>query len=245
MGRRRAVSAAARLRPFWVVIAIGLGLAAIGGLCAVFWPGFYPRSFDVTGNRVVSRDEILQHAAIAGNVNMWLQKPSTIAARIEKIPYVAVAHVHRFPPATIAISVRERTPFAVLRSGNHAVLVDRDLRVLQEVRDEPNLPVLQTRAGVGLPDGAFLVEPSVVALRDDYDALTAAHVVPVELSFDSYGGLVATVRGGVRILLGDDSVDLNKKLALVDPILAQVVRKERRVSAVDLRAPSTPVVVYK
>ena len=74
--------------------------------------------------------------------------------------------------------------------------------------------------------------------------MIAAHVVPLELTFDRYGGLVATVRGGIRILFGDDA-DLEKKLTLVNPILSQLVRARGRVDAVDLRAPSTPVLVYK
>ncbi|MBV8148438.1 MAG: hypothetical protein JO092_05045, partial [Candidatus Eremiobacteraeota bacterium] len=45
-------------------------------------------------------------------------------------------------------------------------------------------------------------------------------------------------------LFGDDA-DLTKKAALVNPILAQVDRGRRRISALDLRAPGTPVVVYK
>ena len=45
------------------------------------------------------------------------------------------------------------------------------------------------------------------------------------------------MRGGVRILLGSEE-DFDKKLALVDPILSQLVRDRRRVEAVDLRAPS-------
>ena len=142
------------------------------------------------------------------------------------------------------ISVSERTPFAVVRSDERAVLVDRDLRVLQPAPDDSTLPEFVLKPGVVLEPGRFLTEPAAVALRDDYAAMIAARVVPLQLTFDQFGGLVAVVRGGVRILLGDDA-DLSKKLALVDPILAQVVRKQRRIAAVDLRAPATPVLVFK
>ncbi len=242
--RRRKASAAARLRPFWIPIAI-IGVIAVGaGAFAVAWPGFEPKHVAVTGNRVVPQAEILSRAAIAAHVNMWLQNTGAMATRIGAIPYVASVGVYRLPPTSIVIAVRERTPFAVVRSDENAVLVDRDLRVLQDAPDDATLPQFVLEPGVALEPGRFLRERSAMALRDDYDAMIAAHVVPVQLSFDRFGGLVATVRGGVQILLGDDA-DLNKKLALVDPILAQVVRKQRHVSAVDLRAPATPVLVFK
>jgi DNA-binding transcriptional regulator YdaS (Cro superfamily) len=45
-------------------------------------------------------------------------------------------------------------------------------------------------------------------------------------------------------LLGPQS-DLAQKLTLVDAILAQVVHGQRRIAAIDVRAPGTPVVVYR
>jgi len=243
--RRRKASAAARVRPYWIPIAIAAVLLAGGAAFVVAWPGFVPSRIDVVGNRVVPRAEILADAAVARRVNMWLQSPGSISARVEKIPYVAVAHVYRLPPSSVIISVKERVPFAVVRSGPRAVLVDRELRVLQPAPLDSTLPSFVLRApDVELDPGSFVTAPGAVALRADYDAMIAAHVIPIRLAFDRFGGLVATVRGGVRVLLGDDG-DMDEKLSLVDPILAQVVRKQRRVATVDLRAPGTPVIVFK
>jgi hypothetical protein len=99
-------------------------------------------------------------------------------------------------------------------------------------------------ADAGAVPGQFLTDAKARAMRDDYETMIAAHVVPLALEYDRYDGLVATMRGGVRVLLGSDD-DLDKKLALVDPILAQIVRKQQNVAAVDLRAPRTPVLVFK
>jgi cell division septal protein FtsQ len=219
-------------------------LAVAAGAFVVAWPGFEPERIEVTGNRIVPRAEILARAAVAGHVNMWLQNTGAMASRVGTIPYVAAVAVYRLPPATVAIAVKERTAFAIVRSDDRAVLVDRDLRVLQVAPDDSPLPQFVLKPGIALEPGRFLTEPAAIAMRDDYDAMIAARVVAVQLSFDKFGGLVATVRGGVRILLGDDA-DLSKKLALVDPILAQVVRKQRHVAAVDLRAPATPVLVFR
>jgi cell division septal protein FtsQ len=144
--------------------------------------------------------------------------------------------------------VTERAPFAVARSGAKSAIVDRDLRVLQTVPSagQTALPVFVLPPSSALIPGAFLTQAPAIALRDDYDAMIAANVIPLSVRLDKYGGVIATVRGGIEILFGDgEGADFAKKLALVDPILAQVVHKERRVAAVDLRAAGTPVVVYR
>lgn len=220
-----------------LLVLIALALAAS-------WPGFDPKTVAVTGNERVARREILDRAAIAGDQSMWLQGLGAIARRIEAIPYIATATVRRLPPASIVIVVSERVPFAVVRSGDDAAIVDRDLRVLQAATGAENLPLFVVKPGLGLTPGTFLTQSAIVALRDDYDAMIAAHVSPRELQVDRFGGLVATVRDGIRVLLGDDK-DFGKKLALVEPILSQVVNDQRAVAAIDLRAPAAPVIVYR
>jgi cell division protein FtsQ len=241
--RRTRSSPARRLRPFWIVLVAGCGAAAVAVGFAASWPGFDPRTIIVSGNHGVSRDEIVYRAAISPRINMWLQDPRAIARRIETIPDVASVRVQRLPPATIELSVTERKPFAVVRWGGGNAVVDRDLRVLSQPASDAGLPVMAVPLP-GASPGAFLHQPPVLALRNDYDALVAAGVIAQELEFDRFGGLVAALRGGTRVLLGDDA-DLDKKAALINPILAQIQRAGRRVSALDLRAPGTPVVVYK
>lgn len=241
--RRRKPSPASRLRPFWILFVLGIAVVAVAIGFAVTWPGFRPSALAIYGNAIVPRGEIAARAGILWNVNVWLQNPGAIARRVEAIPDVKTASVHRLPPATIRIDVTERAPFAVVRSGADGVVVDRDLRVLAPVRDVPSLVFALPKTLLPAP-GTFLTDPAALALRDDYDAMTAAHVVPVELSLDKYGGLIADLRGGIRVLLGDDG-DLSKKLPLVDPILTQVIAKQRRVAQIDLREPGTPVVSYR
>jgi cell division septal protein FtsQ len=234
----------ARARPFWMPIALGAALVFVGLAFAATWPGFDPRQIAVTGNRRVTRGEILARAAVAPHVSIWLQNTGAIAVRIEAIPFIATAAVHRIPPAAIKIVVAERVPFALLRSGANAVVIDRALRVLTLATGDERLPVFLVEPDLDLWPGEFVRTHTAIDLRNTYEAMTARRIVPVELGFDRFGGLVVTMPGGLRLLLGGQN-DLGRKLTLADAILAQVVGGQQRVAAIDLRAPAAPVLVYR
>ena len=192
----------------------------------------------------MSRQEILERAAVAPHTTIWLQNTGAIAHRVAGIPYIGSAHVRRIPPATIRIEVTERTPFAVLRSGYDAAVADRALRVLEPATGESPLPVFDVEPALALTPGTFVHSSEAVALRSAFETMAARNIVPVELGFDRYGGLVVTMRGGLRLLLGGEA-DLAQKLTLADAILSQIVARRRRSAAIDLRAPSAPVLVYR
>lgn len=242
-GRRRKRSAAARVRPFWMPIALG-GLLVFAALTiASTWPGFDPKSIAVSGNHRVSRGEILARAAIAPRVSIWLQSTGAMAKRIEAIPYIATARVGRVPPATIRIRVSERTPFAVVRSGGEAALVDRALRVLEPATGDFE-PVFVLEPGLTFSPGEFVRSRGAIELRSAYETIEARHFAAVEIRYDRYGGLVVTIRGGLRLLLGGEN-DLGEKLTLAGAILSQIVSHQPRVAAIDLRAPTAPILVYR
>lgn len=241
--KRRKKSAGARLRPFWVLFVLVAIAAAVGGYYAATWPGFYPKPIRVSGNRVVPTSQILSRADIAPHENVWLQSMHKAAARIEAIPYVKSVQIHRSLPASVRVTITERVPFAILQTHAGKAIVDRDLRVLQS-GEEPTLPILITNVAVTPPDGTFVKDVDAMRMRDDYDALAQAHVAVRSLHYDKFGDLVADTRGGISLLLGDDS-DLAKKTPLIDPIISQVSATGKRLAAVDLRAPKTPVVVYR
>lgn len=242
--RRRKRSAVARMRPFWVPIGLLCMLAIAGLVFAATWPAFDPKAIVVSGNHRVTRHEILARAAIPARVTIWLQNTGSIERRIDAIPYIATATVHRALPASIRIDVVERSQFAVVQSGANAAVVDHALRVLEPATAAEGLPVLLLDPGLSLPSGSYVRAPGALELRDAYDMIAGKQILPMALGLDRFGGLVATMPTGIKLLLGGTK-DLDRKLTLANAILAQVVRGERRVAAVDLRAPAAPVLVYR
>lgn len=238
---RRKRSAADRLRPFWILLVLFAAVIGLGGYYAATWPGFRAHQIVVIGNRRVNAKNILHHAAIDRRINIWLQNMRAAADRVAAIPDVGNVTIRRSFPASVAIVVRERHPFAVIRSGSDTVVVDRDLRVLDYEAGQ-TLPRFVVRIQPAAP-GKDIKDERVARLRDDYDRLEGAHVIVSSLRYDRFGDLIAVTPRGVQILLGGDDEDLERKISLIGPILSQTAKK--KIAAIDLRAPSTPVVRYK
>lgn len=240
--RRSRKSATARVRRFWIVIAIALVAAATGGYYLAAWPGFYPRRIAVTGMSVIAKAEILQRAEIDPHRNLWLQNMGAAAARIGEIPYVKAVSIHRRLPADATIVVIERKPFAIVSDGSAGALVDDQLRVLDSQTDRTDLPQLRWAIGA-VPAGRFLHAPALVQLAADCRHLLKAGVPVARLSFDKAGSLNAWLASHILVEFGDDA-DIAQKARLVNPILSQAPQTGRRIRALDLRAPKTPVLVF-
>ncbi len=242
--RRHKRSAAARLRRFWIATVALILAGSAGGFALASWPGFYPHATAVLGNRVVSTADILNRAAIAPHQNVWLQNTARMDARIDAIPYILSAAVHRSLPSNITVVVQEREPFATLVSPQGHAIVDSALRVLALGDASPSLPIMLIRTPQPLTPGTFVTDAGVIRLRDDALALAHANVVTRELRYDRFGELVIVLRNGIDVKLGGPR-NFAAKIALIDPIVAQVSRSHRPIAALDLRAPTTPVVIYK
>ena len=237
---RRKRSTASRLKPFWILLVLFAAIFIVGGYYVATWPGFRVRQVVVIGNRRVPTKEIVKRADIHTRVNIWLQNMRAVADRVAAIPDIGSVTVLRGFPAGVSVVVHERYPFAVIRSGAGSAVTDRQMRVLT-AQPTPNLP--RFIVTLKLPKaGQFIRNERVVALRDDYELLNEANVVITSLAYDRFGDLVAMTPRGVQILLGDDE-DLKRKVALIGPILSQTAKK--KIAAIDLRAPGTPVVRYR
>lgn len=220
-----------------MLLVIGGGVA---GYYLATWPGFRIRHIIVLGNHRVSTHAIVARAAIDRHLNAWLQNIAAAASRVAAIPDINQVTIKRGFPASLLILVTERVPFARLRAGGETAVIDRELRVLQAPAAAA-LPQLIVRVALP-PAGKFIQDEAVARLRDDYERLTGAHVVVAALRYDHFGDLTADTPRGVKLLLGDDE-DLARKIALIGPILSQTAGK--RIAAIDLRAPGTPVVLYR
>lgn len=239
--RRSKRSLATRIRIVWVLALIVVIVVAGGLFALITAPQFRIVAVDThIEGRLIARDDVRARAAIAEGENIWLIHTHAAAQRIEAIPYVLAAHVERHLPATVDISVTQRTALACL-GGAGPVTIDAALRVLQRGCARPELIRIDAPAAGAAKPGTTLDDPALAALVRDTATLANAGLTLRAAGRDGFGGLIVTDATGVRLLLGDDA-DLAAKAALVAPIRQAAKRPLR---TIDLRAPATPVVSYR
>ncbi len=232
------------MRRFWA-----LGIFAAFGLAYGAWLGINAPYFRVyrlvvNGLHHVARSDVAARARIGVRSNIWLLDSGGIARRVEAIPYVLEAYVHRVPPGTVRIDVIERAPDGCVRTDDGATLtIDAFRRVLE--RGCPAAAVTYLPRGVeDTPPGRFIEDPDLAQLQNDARILAAAGEPLTDFSHDKYGQLEARLADGIRVRFGDEE-DLERKRRLIGPVLASLGDRLAGVTAIDLRAPATPVVERK
>jgi cell division septal protein FtsQ len=244
--RRRKASLAARIMPFWIFAIVLVALIGWGGawLAQSTWFRVTRVGVDVPLASPVSPDSVRAAAGISRETNVWLIDTRGAARRIEAIPYVDRATIHRgqFPKPFVELAVTVRRPTACVRGGGRDVTIDATARVLQAGCAPAALPRFDAGAAAVAAPGGTVADPEVARLLADAKTLGDANLAVRRLARDRFGGLTAVDVTGVTIQFGTDD-DLAKKAALVEPVRKGV--SNRTIRAIDLRAPGTPVVVFR
>lgn len=233
------------LKTYWLLALFVIVALSWGAWSFAQAPLFRMKSLSVSGLVRVSRSEVLARAALDSRSNVWLVDRAAVERRVEAIPYVASAWVHRRLPADVRIVVTERVPASCLRDGERRTFtIDETLRVLERGCTVPKLPLYVVRASLPVVPGTFLHDPELLRLQSDAGALAAAGKHYRAFADDSYGRLVATMAGGIAVRFGSDA-DLVREQSLISPIIAQLGPRAAGITSLDLRAPTTPVVQFR
>jgi len=211
-----------------VLIAV-LVLALIGGgVWAVFFSSLLvAQQVTVTGNRDLTRRQVVEAAMVTLGRPLARQDVDAIARRTQMLPAVETATAARKWPHTIEISVVERRPVLAVRQVDGYVLVDRHGVAYQPRRSVPNGVVL-TDANPDNPP--LLREVAIVAsalpgsLRRKSSSLAAMDANRITL----------ILKSGVRVNWGS-SADSPLK---ADIVMALLNRKPT--SSIDVSSPHNP-----
>lgn len=231
-----------RLRRLGALVAVG-AIAAAGAL-VVFSPVLDVDRVLVRGAVRTDLDQVAPAAGIEVGEPMALVPESRAAAGVERLPWVARASVRRSWPATVVVSLEERTPVAVVaaQDGRH-VLVDGEGRQLEMVpnAEAAGLPVVEGLDIEPTPGGTA-GERAEGALELSAGLLAAFPDGAVVVQVDEHGGLEALLTPAstpeVQVLVGAPHRLPDKLLALAS-VLEQA-GDEPPPSIVDVRAPDAP-----
>ncbi len=191
----------------------------------------------------VRTGDVLAAAHVPPDANLWLLDTGAMRRRIGAIPYVLDVASHRaqFPQPAIVFAVTLRTPTGCVRTASGVVTIDATARVLQQRCASRSLPLVDAASDPAPAPGAILTTPDIDRLLAD--AKIIGGQVPVRIvRRDRFGGLEAVETDDVIIKFGADD-DLAAKLALIGPIRRSTA-SAKKLRAIDVRSPDTPVVEF-
>lgn len=162
------------------------------------------------------------------------------AERVRALPLVEHVDVRRADPLTVVVEIVEREPWLVAVDDAGAVLVDDEGVVIDEGR-LAGLPVVHVPGRAGLEPGDRVDRAASLA---NAHAVVAGMPGPLRQMVDRYeatsaDNLELVLDNGVRVRFGrGDRVD--EKARALGAVLEDL--DGRSVTAIDVRAPSRPVV---
>jgi cell division protein FtsQ len=235
-----------RRRLRWVLVAAAAAVLVAGGIALLHTSFFSARVVTVTGAHPHTSTATIEMAAgLDHRPPLISLDPGAVARRVETLPFIASAQVHRHWPDGVQITVTERVP-ALQMAGPSASwsTLDGQGRTLEvQPARAPGLLVLI----VLTPNGG--VPPQVVGgtLPSEADVgllvcrtlppAFSAQVVSVTVAPDSTVSLA--LNSGLTVLLGTDA-DLTAKYEDVAAIIAN--GSLRGAKTIDVTVPQSPTV---
>ncbi|PFG16967.1 cell division protein FtsQ [Propionicimonas paludicola] len=189
-----------------------LALAAVAYL-VWFSPVFAAREITVTGNKLLSKTDVVAAAQVVPGTPMARLDVDAIADRVAGLPAVARVTVSRDWPDRLTLAITERTAHLSIPAGAGYLIADESGVVFQAVPDQPS----------GLV--RVVADPSNQGVLADVGAVFSAlsdqqRAQVNRLEAPSRDGIVLRMRDGAKVIWGsaDESSLKSQVLARLLPL---------------------------
>jgi cell division septal protein FtsQ len=226
------------------VLARMLGLVALLALSGLLYdtatsPEFRIRQVTVSGNHLLTTDEVLAVAAVQGTNSFWVRR-SEVAERVQRLAAVRAVDVRVALPGRVDLLIRERTPYVSWQSGDAIFLVDVDGIVLGTQTPEQPLIVIHDLDGPAPEAGQRVDLTAIRTVAALTQALPGAlGLAPSEYDYSRAFGVEVQPPGGPRLRFGTEE-NLDVKLATLAAVQAELSREGTRPQLIDVRFPQRP-----
>ncbi len=235
--RRRAVQREKERHRLRVVLAVLAVPAAFGaGILLLRSAAFDVDHVRVSGTVHVSGGEVRDAAAVDPGTPLAFLDTGAVAARVERLPWVADAEVSRKWPGTVLVEVSEHTPVAFVRNPSGASVLVAEGGTVLGVAETPPQGSVEITGVRRLPDpGDVLVPAGAAGIVGDLPDSLASRVATVDLGD---AGVSVRLAFGPEIRLGDID-DIEAKGAAAEAVMERL--GDAAVDYIDVSVPAAPV----
>jgi cell division septal protein FtsQ len=213
---------------------------------------FAARDVTITGNRQLSRQQVLDRAGLSGEPSMLMISTDVVKAMLESDPYVQSVSIRTILPGQVDIELQEWVPLAVVARGGGFYLLNSEGGILGIAPDA------KTGTATGLPHIAItwaapgLMRVGQAALPgrlvQDLDRMSSAFPTAYGLTISGFAldanqKLTANTTAGPRILFGQMATDeqinsLDAKLGSLRSLRAKIDLAGSKLDYIDLENPA-------
>jgi len=118
-------------------------LAVVSIISFMMTPVFNIKWIDVKGNEKTKFGEVVKASGIAYEQNIFRLNIKKSKDAIKKLPYVDTVRIIRHLPGGVMFEVTERAAVACIKYANGYVLIDKEGRLLETVKEFEGIPQIE------------------------------------------------------------------------------------------------------
>lgn len=226
------------------VLVAGLSVAAVlaAAVAAVRSPLTDVDRVVLAGATHTTREAVVSATGLDGGPQMVDVDPVRLAGKVRALPWVRTARVERRWPGTVRIEITERHPALAVPAPKGWLLIDGTGRVLERVDELPEglIPLAGVKASGRAGSQIDGEVGALAALVGDLPADLAPYVKSVAMGPD---GIELRSEGRNPVVKLGPAAEIRQKVRAVQAVLAGA--DLRRVTVIDVRVPSAPVLTRK
>ena len=207
-------------------------LVVVTLLVLMLTPFFNVKWIDIQGANKVTGGEIKTAIQYNTGENVFKIRLRKSKQALLALPYVETAEVHRKLPDGIRVKITEREPCAYAAFGGSFVLIDKDGRLLEQVKTAPKkIPLIDGAVLKGLSIGQALSdkdEERAQAFSVLYEKLNEydLYARTTELNIKNTDNLGFVYDGNKTVVIGD-GYRLDYKLMMLQVALDELAPSEK------------------
>jgi len=236
--QRRQRSIQLRRGLFVLAVTAVIGMCCWGAWALYRAPVLPVRSVEVAGVRRLSAATVEKRAAIPTDATLVRLSTRAVRERLESHPWVASANVRRVFPDTVRITIKERTPAAIVDAGGTSVWVASTdgLWLGKRSKETTGLVVVRDAPSVDPTAGAAVNNPEIenaISVLQGISPQLRKRIVSV--SAPTLDETALLTKDDVEIFIGSA-----ENIELKDRVIRELLSTKKGLVYINVRTPESP-----
>ena len=206
-------------------------------------PYFSIRDYIISGNRVMSKNDMLDMLSNFKGNNIWMIDNDRIKNRLLNNNYVKTVEVKKNYPGTIKINITERQPLGKINNNGHYLVFDKTGYILEEgsLKSKARVPLI-TNVGYSFSNNKITFLPVFKKIVQALSTIELDKIEKIELiKKDKDNQITLKLDSNIDVYLGKDD-HLSKKIEILSAIIDKIKKQELDVNYIDLKMVEKPVI---